>query len=530
MKKIYLFLILSIQGLSLLAQSVTINLDEQDIADILTPEVQATVTTIVLSGQMTPADFAFVNDCPSLMTLDMTDVIIDSIPAFSLAKAKSLADLYLPKKQTVFNFYAVKNTLVGSVTAHVTGLYPQLDVPTTGNKETATDVFFTIEKSNERYFEAENGAIFSADMDTLYRYSQSHPIQSIYAKVIRPYAFAWLRLPKGIEIDLNPVLELICLHAFEGIRWDGEIIDEDGIYSHYADLVLRISNLSDPMMESLPRLEGPVWWNTDEYREQNGSLAFYVVIGSLETYLEESCLWAGVDMIDEYYFHVIASTLLLNEEYYDKEGNRLTAVKPHFVSSEWHIGTLSASNISFNYPSEESLFMTTDMKVEYGAYYTFVLSYTTIERDNHDPFNPYFHTVEYCDTILSPIPDDDDLTYEIEIFDDEGNLVFSTRRKGGKGNTEHLSGVLTNVPQSQQGDLKSRVTARRYGESPWRSQRVNFGPTGIRPIPNPSREGGEALPLTGERGEGLPFDLTGRPVDGMQRGIYIRNGKKVLIK
>ena len=518
MKKIYLFLILSIQGLSLLAQSVTINLDEQDIADILTPEVQATVTHVTLSGHMSRADYAFVNDCPSLTTLDMTDVITDSIPAFCLAKAKSLADLYLPKKQTVFNFYAVKNTLTNSVTAHVTGLYPQLDVPTTGDKDAATDVYFTIEESNVRYFEAENGAIFSADMDTLYRYSQSYPVRSIYAKVICPYAFAWLRLPRGIEIDLNPVLELICLHAFEGIRWDGVVIDDGRVYRLYADLVLRVSNLSDPRMKALPRLEGPVWWNTDEYKEQNGSLAFYVIIGSLETYLEESCLWAGVDMIDEYYFHVIASTLYLNEEYYDKDGNRLTAVKPHFVSSEWHVRALSTNDVTFTSVSDGGVSMTTDMNVEYGAYYTFVLSYTTIERDNHDPFNPYFHTVEYCDTILSPIPDDDDLTCEIEIIDDKGNLVFSTRRKGGKGNTEHLSGVLTNVPQSQQGDLKSRVTARRYGESPWRSQRVNFNLSGI------------ASPQLSPEWKGDWFDLTGRPVDGTQRGIYIRKGKKVLIK
>ena len=79
--------------------------------------------------------------------------------------------------------------------------------------------------------------------------------------------------------------------------------------------------------------------NTKEYEEQNGSLAMYVVVGSLKTYLEDSCLWAGVDMIDEFYYNIIASTFILDEEYYDKDGNKLTAVKPHFISSEWHAGT-----------------------------------------------------------------------------------------------------------------------------------------------------------------------------------------------
>lgn len=516
MKKIVLFLIIFYQGLFLMAQSVTINLDKQDIADVLTPEVQRAVTQITLLGCMSATDYAYVNDCPRLTTLDMTDVITDSIPAFCLAKANALADLYLPKKQTTFNFYAVKNTLTNSVSAHVTGLYPGLEVPTTGDKKAATDVVFTIEKDNKRYYETERGAIFSANMDTLYRYSQYIPAQALMAKVIRPYAFAWLRLPKGLTIDLNPTLSFICLHAFEGIRWGEEIIN-DKHNKNYADLVLRLSNLSDPKMYSLPRLEGPVLWNTKEYEEQNGSLAMYVVIGSLKTYLEDSCLWAGVDMIDEFYYNIIASTFILDEEYYDKDGNKLTAVKPHFISSEWHAGTLDTTNISFTSPSDESNSITINMNVEYGAYYTFVLSYSVIERDLPDPLCPYFHTVEYRDTIYSPIPEGDELTYEFEIFDDEGNLLFSSRRKGGKGNTEHLSGVLTNVPQSEQGDLKSRSSGMRYGTSPWRSQRVSFISTDIR-LP-------EHLPVN------VPFyDLTGRPMNETKEGIVIHDGKKVLFK
>jgi len=520
MKKFYLFLILSLQGLFIMAQSVTINLDEQNIADVLTPDVQATVTHVTLSGHMSRADYAFVNDCPSLTTLDMTDVITDSIPAFCLAKANSLADLYLPKKQTVFNFYAVKNTLTNNVTAHVTGLYPQLDVPTTGDKDAATDVYFTIEKDNERYFEANQGIIFSANTDTLYRYSQGYPATDVYAKVILPYSFAWLRLPRGLNVDICPDLELICQHAFEGIRWEGEVIDPVWNFNHYADLEIRLNNLFLPEYP-LPRLAGPIKWNTKDYEAINGSLMIRARFGSVRTYLENSCLWAGVDMIDDYYHNKIASTLILNEEYYDKDGNKLSAVKPHFISSEWHAGTLSTSDVTFTSASDGGDTMTTDMDVEYGAYYTFVLSYTIIERDYPNPAYPYFHTVEYRDTILSPIPDGDELYFDFEIVDDEGNVVFSSRRKGGKGSTEHVSGVLTNVPQSQQGDLKSRTSGMRYGESPWRSQRVNFGPTGIRPTPtpNPSPEG-----------KGGWFDLTGRSVDGTQRGIYIRNGKKVLIR
>jgi hypothetical protein len=55
-------------------------------------------------------------------------------------------------------------------------------------------------------------------------------------------------------------------------------------------------------------------------------------------------------------------------------------------------------------------------------------------------------------------------------------------------------------------------------------------PTGIRPTPNPSRDGGEA---------GAVFDFNGRRISVtsvssapsvLPKGVYIVNGKKILIK
>ena len=202
---------------------------------------------------------------------------------------------------------------------------------------------------------------------------------------------------------------------------------------------------------------------------------------------------------------------------YDKEGNLLHYVKPHIVSSEWHASTLNTENVTFDFASEDGSSVSTEMDVEYGAYYTFVYSWTMIERDYPNPLYPYFHEQEYRDTILSPIPEGDDLTYEFEIYDDEGNLLYSSKRKGDKGSSEHLSGTLTNVPKSQQGDLKSRTTGMRFGESPWKSQRVNFGVTGIRQ-------------LDASSASNSLYDLTGRPTDETRKGIYIKDGKKIWVR
>ena len=451
MKKIFLSLILSLQGLFLMAQTVSINLDEQNIADVLTPDVQATATEIVLSGHMTSADYAFVNACPKLTKLDMTDVVIDSIPQFCLSNATSLADLYLPKKETVFNFYAVKNDITNSVTAHIPGLFPELDVPTTGDRMAATDVLFTVEKGNDRYYETENGFIYSANMDTLYRFAQKYVYcTDAYAVVIRPYAFAWLQMKSNhrIELSVYNELKLICQHAFEGIHfipwkpWDpGEFF--------FADLVIDIRTQRG---KEIPQLEGPVAWNTEEYRAVNGSLLFFISEGRYQDYLHKSCLWAGTDIMDMDTQILFCTTLNDTDPYYDKEGNLLHYVKPHIVSSEWHARTLNTENVTFDFASEDGSSVSTEMDVKYGAYYTFVYSWTMIERDYPNPLYPYFHEQEHRETILSPIPEGDDLDYEFEIYDDEGNLLYSNKRRGNKGSTEHMSGTLTNLPQSQQGD------------------------------------------------------------------------------
>ncbi|MBR4338053.1 MAG: hypothetical protein IKP91_07440 [Bacteroidaceae bacterium] len=512
MKKIFLSLILSLQGLFLAAQTVSINLDEQNIADVLTPDVQLATTEIVLSGHMTSADYAFVNACPKLTKLDMTDVVIDSIPQFCLSNATSLADLYLPKKQTVFNFYAVKNTLTNSVTAHITGLFPDLDVPTTGDRLAATDVMFTVEKDNKRYYESEEGFIYSANLDTLYRFAQirSDWYTEAYAVAIRPYAFAWLKLDTGVELEFDPALKLICQHAFEGVRWLP--YDLNYRYHNYANFVVILHN---NRRIGFPQLEGPVAWNTDEYRAINGSLVFYVE-GWYKDYLHNSCLWAGTDLMDVDTHLFFDPSCYPAEKYYDKDGNLLQYIRPHIVSSEWYIGTLNTENVTFSQTSEGSNSpVTTDMDVEYGAYYNYVYSWTLVEREHPNSTN--YCAVEYRDTILSPIPEGDDLTYEIEIYDDEGNLLYSNKRRGSKGSTDHLSGTLTNVPQSEQGELKSRSSVLRYGTSPWKSQRISFGVTGIRPL--------DAAPASNTL-----YDLQGLPANESQKGIFIRNGKKVLVK
>ena len=128
-----------------------------------------------------------------------------------------------------------------------------------------------------------------------------------------------------------------------------------------------------------------------------------------------------------------------------------------------------------------------------------------------------YHYVEHFDTIYSPMTDWEDLIYELVIVDDNGNICFSANKKRGNDSTEHLSGVLTNVPTTEQGELKSRARGRRYGSSPWYTQRINFDGTGIRPLKT-------SLPNK------TLFDLQGRPVTHPKEGIYIQNGKKVLLK
>ena len=519
MKKIYLFLILSLQGLFIMAQSIlTIDLDKQNIADVLTPEAQGTLVYLTLKGHMSNEDYPYVNECKKLVKLDMTNVITDSIPRYSLAKNKPLANFYLPKKKILFNENAVVNYHSGGnriVTVHVTGDFPELGL-IKKDERLNEKVYFTIEKNNSRYIETEDRIIYSADRDTLIYFGTSFGYWSDVAekglnhfdvKVIAPYAFVNRCIESGISMTFSNRLELISQHAFEGIHWDYIISSAASRWGteYWPDLAVYLG-------ERPPQIDGPVFWNTFDYWMENGRLEF--VVPNMHTYLENSCLWAGTDMIPQS-FTWLYSYNDKEYPYYDKDHHVLQYAAPHIINTDWYLGMLNVKDVEFASQREGTdSIITANIDLEFSPYFMFIISWTDIDWD----FGSYYHNVEYRDTIYSPISDWEDLIYDIEIVDDEGNVVFSSRRKGGKGSTEHVSGVLTNVPQSQQGDLKSRTSGMRYGESPWKSQRVNFGATGI------------ALPQLSPEGKGGWFDLTGRPVDGTQKGILIRNGKKVLIR
>lgn len=540
MKKIYLLLILSLQGLFLTAQTVSINLDEQNIADVLTPDVQKTVTKITLKGHMTSADYPFVNACQKLTKLDLTNAIVDSIPEHSLTNANILLDLYLPKKKTVFNANAIKNISgyeSSIITVHVTGYFPTLNSLSSvlegpyGPMQEPQTLCFTTDEGNNCCYEPYKGVIFSADKDTLFKFSpmERYDYRHGYydtelkylddtakVKVVAPYAFAYSK--NGGNIYFTDSLKMICHNAFEG--------------AFFPDLTTGLGGVQDGSLSiylgnNPPQLELPVedisqhvvYYNDWPY--YLGYNDFTLKIPSFHTYLENSCLWAEAP-ISNANFDWMWEYNNNNRRFYtyrDSNNNVLYYEPPHVIKTEWYSETYNVENIEFTKTTEGTdSIISTDIEVEYGSYYMFIIAWKTIvdESGVSADWNPC-HYVEYHDTIYSPIPDDDELDYDFEIHDDDGNLVFSSRRKGDKGSTEHLNGTLTNVPQSQQGDLKSRTSGMRYGASPWKSQRVNFGPTGIRPL--------DAAPANNTY-----YDLTGRPAEETSKGILIKNGKKVLVK
>ena len=543
MKKIYLFLILSLQGLFLGAQgnkvTVTINLDEQNIADVLLNK-QWCVNKLILSGHMKAEDFTYINDCDILRTLDLTDAIVDSIPPHSMTNANMLLDLYLPKKKTIFNVNAVKNLSRWQsdiITIHVTGYFPVLNSLSSvleseyGLQQDPQQLYFTTEEGNECCAEPFKGVIFSADMDTLFKFSPIVGYEEglgysgeeekeflnhhTNVKVIAPYVFAYMKICGSFYFSDS--LKMICHNAFDGSIMPPVTTGGGG----YLALSIYLGN-NPPQIELPAYDENEDVVYIDDWSWYLNYNPFIIYIPSLRTYLETSSLWAETPIFPKN-FQYMMDYNNNDRRYYtfrDKDGKPLYYTYPHIIETDKYIVALNVDNIAFTRQSAGSdSIISADMDVEYGAYYRYIVSWTTIadETSEYPDWNPC-HYVEHFDTIYSPIPDEDELTYDIEIVDDEGNVVFSSRRKGGKGSTEHVSGVLTNVPQSQQGDLKSRTSGMRYGESPWKSQRVNFGSTGI------------ASPQLSPEGKGGWFDLTGRPVDGTQKGILIRNGKKVLIR
>ncbi|MBO7468403.1 MAG: hypothetical protein J6T94_12085 [Bacteroidaceae bacterium] len=559
MKRFYLTLFLCLQAIFLMAQTdstiVRIDLDTCSIGDVLTPHVQSYVKKLILSGRMQNEDYPFVNDCRKLTVLDMTNVLTDSIPQYSLVKDKPLTDIYLPKKKILFNANSVKNKNHNDIAIHVTGVFPSLDGDYSSDYDDYFDLWqlrFTVEKGNEHCVEPEKGVIFSADRDTLYRFAPikyndtysdpwgaykewwdpNSPIPSgtiVYferehwdypefwgysismaevlkisinyfdVKVVATHAFAFCRL-RG-DFYFSSKLETICRRAFQGILPCLETTSSES-YASYA--------CNFHLSENPPRLEDPMFYSWKEV-----PIIYVPNVQAMHKYLETSCAWAGTGLCSDGYSYWEQYNYLLsiNRVNIPLAGGKMSYIIPHVVHNEWYNGAFSIDDIVFKADETDST-ITTEIEIGNSSYFRFIIYWRDIIADEY-PWSCHYE--EHFDTVYSPITDWEDLIYEIEIVDDNGNECFSAKRKRGDGNTEHLSGTLSNVPTSEQGELKSRTNGRRYGSSPWYTQRINFDGTGIRPL-KPSSQSNTL------------FDLQGRQVTTPSKGIYVKEGKKVLVK
>lgn len=563
MKRFYLTLLLCLQAAFLMAQEdstiVRIDLDSCSIDSILTPQVQSYVKKLILSGRMQNEDYPFVNDCRKLTVLDMTNVLTDSIPQYSLVKDKPLTDIYLPKKKILFNANSVKNKNHNDIAIHVTGVFPSLDGDYSSDYDDYFDLWqlrFTVEKGNEHCVEPEKGVIFSADRDTLYRFAPikyndtysdpwgaykkwwdpNSPIPSgtiVYferehwdypefwdysismaevlkisinyfdVKVVATHAFAFCRL-RG-DFYFSSKLETICRRAFQGILPCLETTSSESYASYACNFHLSETppHLEDPMFDSV--------WEVPIIVVPN--------VQAMHRYLESSCVWASTWLLSEGYddWNSYNNYYYLWYPYFNKDKEKLFYQPPYVVNNYWSYRFMNTSNIVFR-AEEDGSVITTDMDIEYSPYFMFIICWKDIVEDEYDDsYGYYYRYEEYRDTVYSPITDWEDLISEIEIVDDNGNVCFSASKKRGKESSEHLSGVLTNVPSTEQGELKSRTNGRRFGTSSWSTQRISFDGTGIRPLETPPSRS-------------TYFDLQGRPVTHPKEGIYIQNGKKVMIK
>lgn len=536
MKRFYLSLFLCLQAIFLMAQTdstiVRIGLDTCSIGDVLTPHVQSYVKKLILSGRMQNEDYPFVNDCRKLTVLDMTNVLTDSIPQYSLVKDKPLTEIYLPKKKILFNANSVKNKNHNDITIHVTGVFPSLDgdyssdYDDDSNRTYLWQLLFTVEKGNEHCVKTENGAILSVDRDTLFKFSptgsdehfhslywsyyrhEDNPANCFDVKVVKTHAFGFCRFAG--DFYFSSKLETICRRAFQGILPCPVTTSSESYASTFCNFHLA---------ENPPRLEDPMFYSREEV-----PIIYVPNVQAMHKYLETSCAWASTGLLSEGYEYWED----YNSDYWNRfykstrfpfysglgGGEILYYVTPYIMNNYWSDGFMNATNIVFK--DEDGSTITADMDIECSPNYMFIIYWRDIIQ-GEEMYNWNCRYEEHRDTVYSPITDWEDLIYEIEIVDDNGNECFSAKRKRGDGNTEHLSGTLSNVPTSEQGELKSRTNGRRFGSSPWYTQRINFDGTGIRPL-KPSSQNTTL------------FDLQGRPVTNPQKGIYVKEGKKVLVK
>ena len=517
MKKVLLVLYsLFSFALCSMAQTETVLVCERegDLPTLLTDEIKQKATRLVVNGTVSASDITAVDESANLTVLELSNALLDTIPEYAFCNLR-LDSIYLPKsiKQLCMNaFSTLMNQWGEPIIIVVTGNFPELSNPLLLSEWPNLPLIFRISEENTMYVEQyqlpyfdSSGTypldipfIYSADMDTLYK-AQMNDIGEyevpIDVKHIASYAFAY---SYAHDYTFSDRLKTIDAHAFDymcELYWDsfgkhqnhGYI---DDVEYFFGESVLNFRG------ENPPVLNGQVFYSPIQWDSIRGSLTTFCTVGivapNANKYLQSDSQWYNEGNIFHYRHYKMRS-----DNYYYAPNEEM--VRFDFNPDMWYINL--APDDSWTVQMQDDGTALFEFSGEIGSCYTFIVS----END-------------VTDTIASPIPEWEHYTIQFTVTNENGDAIYQEVVECNPNETIHLSQILHGVKEDDTLTLSAEYVSSLYGASPWHIMgKMKLGKSGMTLL----KSNKQTSPY---------YDLQGRPVANPIRGVYIKEGRKVVIK
>ena len=520
MKKVLLVLcsLFSFALCSMAQKEVTLVCErEGDLSVLLTDEVKQEATRLSVSGEVSVMDLFAIDECSQLTVLDLSNALIDTIPEHAF-NSLQLDSIYLPESLEQLNMNAIGVSTEPSdgnrvcVTVIITGNFPELTNPLLLSEWIDPPLVFRVPQANDRYVEQYrlpypnssdtysliNPFIYSADMDTLYK-AQMWGIgeDELFVDVehIASYAFAYC---DAQDYVFSERLESIDTHAFDYMRelyWTslgkhqnhGYI---DDIEYFFGESVLIFNG------EIPPVLKGQVLYSPAQWDSIRHTSSMFCTVGIVapdaNKYLQSDSQWYNEGNIFHYRHYKMRS-----DNYYYAPNEEM--VRFDFNPDMWYINL--APDDSWTVQMQDDGTALFEFSGEIGSCYTFIVS----END-------------VTDTIASPIPEWEHYTIQFTVTNENGDAIYQEVVECNPNETIHLSQILHGVKEDDTLTLSAEYVSSLYGASPWHIMgKMKLGKSGMTLL----KSNKQTSPY---------YDLQGRPVANPTRGIYIKEGRKVVIK
>ena len=490
---------------------------EGDLPTLLTDEIKQNATRLVVSGNVSTTDIKVVDECPNLTVLELSNALLNTIPEYAFCNLQ-LDSIYLPEKIKQLSINAFERLSEfgrQQCVIVVTGNFPELVNPILPFEMYEAPIVFRLAKENTKYVEVfdlpyneyhdfshvytlYDPFIYSADMDTLYKaqmWSIGEDGILIDVEHIASYAFAY---SYAQDYTFSDRLKTIDAHAFDFMI---ELYyDHIGQPRHEGYIYGKLYYFGESMLTFMgklpPTLNGQVFYSPLErnhrFNQYGPSFCSVgIVAPDAKDYLQSNSQWYNEGKIFHYRHYDTRSPY--NYDYTDEEMRTFD-----FNATKWFAGLMSEVNFDVQLIEDDSALLAFSSGI--ASTYTFTVSEDGI-----------------TDTILSPTPEWECYTIQFALTNEKGDTIYQELLEYRPKETIQLSQVLRDVANVDTLTFSAKYRSALYGTSPWHViRKVKLGENNMALL-----EVNNVL---------TPYyDLQGRPVAAPTRGIYIKDGKKVVI-